>query len=204
MSSSAKIDANTRLEELAYIVSQALSEHDISVVLVGGAVVSIYTQNRYQSGDLDFVAPYSQQPITPVMESLGFKRQGRHYKHPRCAFTVEFPAGSLEIGERYIDPKECTELHSELGTLRLLTPTQSTMDRLAAFYRWNDYASLDQAVWIAASQDVDLDVVQEWSHREGAAKQYEVFKNALWRYAEELGLAGDEDEPQHRGPQQTR
>ena len=49
------IDKNTTIKELALIVSTKLRESNIDTVLVGGAVVSIYTKNEYESGDLDFI-----------------------------------------------------------------------------------------------------------------------------------------------------
>ena len=46
---------NITLKQLAGIISTKLQEHGIDSVLVGGACVSIYSQNRYQSYDLDYV-----------------------------------------------------------------------------------------------------------------------------------------------------
>ncbi len=47
--------ANTNLKDLACFVYGILKDNEINAILVGGACVSIYTQNRYQSYDLDFV-----------------------------------------------------------------------------------------------------------------------------------------------------
>ena len=55
MSSVHAITEQTTLEQLATPVCSALSESDISVVLSGGAAVSIYSENEYESYDLDFV-----------------------------------------------------------------------------------------------------------------------------------------------------
>ncbi len=41
--------------ELAAFVCTHLKDNGIDVVLSGGACVSIYTKNRYQSYDLDFI-----------------------------------------------------------------------------------------------------------------------------------------------------
>jgi len=43
------------LPELAAVVSEALEAADIIATLSGGAAVSIYTEYRYLSEDLDFV-----------------------------------------------------------------------------------------------------------------------------------------------------
>ena len=49
------ITDKTTLAELAAIVSETLERQGIVATLSGGAAVSIYTENRYVSEDLDFV-----------------------------------------------------------------------------------------------------------------------------------------------------
>lgn len=50
-----KIDfSKVTLQELACFVYETLRSYGINVVLVGGACVSIYSENRYQSMDVDF------------------------------------------------------------------------------------------------------------------------------------------------------
>jgi predicted nucleotidyltransferase len=43
------------LEGLAGFVSEGLRERGIDAILVGGACVTIYSKNRYQSYDLDYI-----------------------------------------------------------------------------------------------------------------------------------------------------
>lgn len=51
-----KIDLKTCSEkELWHYVAVHLKKNGIDTVLVGGSVVSVYTDGAYQSGDLDFV-----------------------------------------------------------------------------------------------------------------------------------------------------
>jgi hypothetical protein len=51
-----KVDWKTiSLEDLAGFVSEKLREKGIDAILVGGACATIYSRNRYQSYDLDFV-----------------------------------------------------------------------------------------------------------------------------------------------------
>lgn len=52
----AEITSNTSLQELAATISQHLEAQGVVATLSGGAAVSIYTNNRYQSYDLDFVS----------------------------------------------------------------------------------------------------------------------------------------------------
>jgi len=49
------ITEETTLTELAAIVSDVLEREGIVATLSGGAAVSIYSDNRYVSEDLDFV-----------------------------------------------------------------------------------------------------------------------------------------------------
>ena len=46
---------NITLEDLAGYLSEKLRKAGIEIILVGGACVTIYSKNRYQSHDLDFV-----------------------------------------------------------------------------------------------------------------------------------------------------
>ena len=55
MSKKPRISERTSLEDLAALVCSTLEVHGISVVLSGGAVVSIYSDAEYVSYDLDFV-----------------------------------------------------------------------------------------------------------------------------------------------------
>ena len=47
--------SNVSLRDLAGFISEHLRKKGIDAVLVGGACVTIYSENRYQSYDLDYV-----------------------------------------------------------------------------------------------------------------------------------------------------
>ena len=172
-----RITAATTIEELAAIVSTTLEAAGISAVLSGGAVVSIYTNNEYESNDLDFISPASTNRIAEAMAALGFARHARMFSHPLTPLFVEFPAGPLAIGDELI--REVGEKRTAAGTIRLLTPTQCVMDRLAAYFHWNDLQSLDQAVMVASSQKISFAKLNAWAKREGASEKLEKFKQKL-------------------------
>lgn len=46
-------------------------------------------------------------------------------------------------------------LDTPWGPLRVITPTLCVMDRLAAYWHWNDRQSWDQAVLVARHRNVD-------------------------------------------------
>jgi hypothetical protein len=88
--------------ELWHYIAVHLKKNGIDTVLVGGSVVSVYTDGAYQSGDLDFVRlDMFSSGIEKAMNEVGFKKHGRHYIHPECKHLfVEFPGGPpLGIGE---------------------------------------------------------------------------------------------------------
>lgn len=94
-----EITPDTTREQLAAIVVKKLGEHNISAVLVGGAVVSIYTANKYQSDDLDFICPASQDRLIAAMAELRFSAPNKNFVHPNTRLTVEFPGRSVGIGD---------------------------------------------------------------------------------------------------------
>ena len=84
------ISKKTTLIELAAIVSDALENAGIIATLSGGAAVSIYTDDRYQSVDLDFVTTALLKDLKIVLEPLGFLHSGR----PRLSvFGILTPPG---------------------------------------------------------------------------------------------------------------
>jgi glycerate kinase len=77
------------LSELACFVYETLKAHDIDVVLVGGACVSIYSENRYQSMDADFATYAELKSIEKVLQKFGFKRMGRCFSHANCPYVID-------------------------------------------------------------------------------------------------------------------
>ena len=125
------------IRELAAIVSDKLNEAGIDAILVGGACVSIYTKNKYLSGDLDFVSASSIKEISPVLSELGFERKSsRHFEKNDCPFFIEFVSPPAALGSEPV--RETNILKTKVGDIILLTPTDSVKDRLAAYYHWND------------------------------------------------------------------
>lgn len=174
----ARIDERTTIAELGEIVAGKLGEAGIEAVLSGGAVVSIYTVNAYESSDLDFITHATLKRLAPVMESLGFRHKDRSFVHPTCRYFVEFPPAPVEIGRLPV-PDEGIRI---VGALRLLNPTYCVLDRLAQFIHWNDRQGLGQAVLVAARHPIELPVVEAWLAAEGYPQAIEEFRAALEDY----------------------
>ena len=169
-----KISKLTTITELGAIVCEALKKTGIDVFLSGGAVVSIYTNNKYESYDLDFISLADRSKIKKVMESLGFLAdKSRLYRHPETIFLVEFPGSAMQIGEESITT--FAEVKTNSGVLKLLTPTDCVKDRLAAYFHWKDPQSLDQAVWVTDAHPINIESVKKWAKNEGMTSKLNDF-----------------------------
>jgi hypothetical protein len=166
-------------EELAGLVCQALRDAGVTVTLTGGACVSIWSEGKYVSHDLDFIeeGPVPPRSVARVLTGLGFERKGRHFVHPDTPFFVEFPTGPLMVGDERVE--HVAERETSTGVLRLLSPTDCVKDRLSAYFHWNDLQALEQALLVAAAQDVELDDVRRWAHAERNEAKHRLFQRRL-------------------------
>lgn len=169
-----KITAKTTREELAAIIVKKLSEKKIEAVLVGGSVVSIYTANKYESYDLDFISPADHREITKAMAELDFKPKGKDFFHTISKFSVEFPTGPIGIGDDQPIKAE-GKIKVDGVNITLLSPTQSVMDRLAWFFYSNDRQCLDQAVWVSEQHPVNIKRITDWATREGQQEKLQTY-----------------------------
>jgi hypothetical protein len=166
---------NIDIKSLAVLVSAELKKNGVDAVLVGGACVSIYSHNKYESADLDYISHAELKELERIMEGIGFhKKSGRHFEHNECPLFVEFPPPPVAIGKEIPVTK-----FNRLKTVTLLTPTDCVKDRLAAYYHWNDPQSLEQAVMVARAQEVDMNDIKKWSGKEGAVEKFKRFESLL-------------------------
>lgn len=167
------------IAELAAIASDKLKEKGIDALVVGGACVSIYTHNRYESGDIDFITYADLKHLDAALSSLGFsrKRYSRHFTRNDCPFFIEFVAPPAAVGKEPI--RSTSELPTKFGTIVMLTPTDCVKDRLAAFFHWNDRQALDQAVMVAQEQPVNIRAIKKWAAEEGFSDKFGVFSQEL-------------------------
>jgi hypothetical protein len=163
------IGAETSPLELAALVSQALEAKGIRATLSGGGAVSIYTENLYESRDLDFVTSERRDRLAEVLATLGFSLASdrRHFAHPGTDLFLEFPGAPLAFGHRVVEHDEIPKLETPWGEIRIVTPTLCVMDRLVAFWHWRDRQCWDQAVMVAERHAVDYDVLHEFAQEEG-------------------------------------
>lgn len=172
-----KISKEMSLRDFAFTVAGLLQKKDIQVVLTGGAVVSIYSEGKYVSKDVDFLSATDHQTIKAAMKEAGFQNQGKDFFHKDSQFTVEFPGSDLVIGDEPMKPEG--KLKAGKFVLKLLSPTQCVMDRLAAFYHWKDRQSLEQAIMVAIAHPVKLSKIAKLSNNEGMSDRYDIFLSQL-------------------------
>lgn len=163
-----RITAETSIQEIAVLVSESLVDAEIPAVLGGGGAVTLYSDNEYMSNDLDFITVARNKVIAPVVAKLGFRPQGKDFVHPDSKYFIEFPPGPLSFGGRYVDSSKTTMLDTRYGKIRIITPTQCVMDRLSWFIHHNDKQAHEQAVMVAARQEIDWNDVRSRAEAEGA------------------------------------
>jgi hypothetical protein len=79
----------------------------------------------------------------------------------------------LSVGRQQIKTVNTIEVDNMI--LKLLTPTDSVKDRLAAFYFWNDRQAFEQARLIQAYNEVDFEEIHQWSELEGELDKFNYF-----------------------------
>lgn len=172
------ITRRSTIRDVAAHVSQALTDAGITAVLTGGGAVSIYSANKYQSYDIDFVTAASRRELSTIMSGLGFKRgPGRHFEHPATKLVVEFVAWPVTVGDEVV--RKWSMITTIAGTLQILTPTQCIKDRLAAFFHWRDSQSLEQALLVGNAHRIAMTELARWSSAEGHVEDFEEFRRRL-------------------------
>ena len=167
--------AEMSMMELGGYVCQKLKDNGIEVTLSGGSCVEIYSHGAYTSYDLDLINQYNEdfRKIRQIMSELGFAEKNRYFVREDTRYFIESPSGPLSVGDMPVH--EIAEIDTEAGVLRLLTPTDCVKDRLAAYYHWNDEPSLQQAIWVARQNPINMESVKSWSEREGAQEKFDRF-----------------------------
>lgn len=167
-------------KELWEYVATHLARKGISTILVGGAVVAVYSDGAYHSGDLDFVLEnFLTDKLPAALKEIGFERkESRHFSHPKCKhLIVEFASPPVGIGD---DTNIKPDVHTVDGIkIKIYSPTDCIRDRLASYIHFQARECLDQAVLVAKRHPFNLKKVEQWCASEGGREQFEDFKRAL-------------------------
>ncbi len=161
--------------ELWRCVAWHLEGEGVSSVLVGGAVMSIYTEGSYRSGDLDMITDDLGRSLLPVaLTKIGFTSgKFRHDKHPECDYlSLEFPRGPVELGEQFtVIP---TEISVGTRKIELLSPTDCVKDRLAGYIHWKCNDAFNQPVLVFKKQGERINMIDlaKWCRGEGGSATF--------------------------------
>jgi hypothetical protein len=165
--------------ELAAHIATQLRSKGIDVILSGGSCVSIYSQDRYVSRDLDFVHTWysSKRDVREALSEIGFIERTGGFHHADTDLIVDIRPPPPAIGDERIEV--FTELSFSTGKLRLLSPTDCVKDRLSWYYHDGDRQGLAQAQLVAHANDIDLAEIERWSTREGKLDDFGQIRNLL-------------------------
>jgi hypothetical protein len=168
---------NATHQEIAAAVSEALRKHGVTAVMSGGGCVTIYSENKYQSVDLDFVDSYRDRFVIPqALAGIGFYLENDHYKNDTTDLYLEFPPGPVMIGDEFA--RNPVEWETPTGKIRMLSPTDCVKDRLLKFYEWNDAQALYQALLVVGVQQVNFREIERWSLEcEGQKERHAFFRS---------------------------
>lgn len=128
---------------------QSLYDED-PPILVGGSAVELYTAGTYVTGDLDFVGRVPD-GVRDRLERDGFEKRGRHWVHEAERIFLEFPGTSLGPGE------QPAEIELDRWVVRIVSPEDALVDRLAAWKHWRSSIDGVSAFLIWAQQRETLD-----------------------------------------------
>jgi len=92
----------------------------------------------------------------------------------------------MTVGDEPV--KEIVELEFATGRLRILSPTDCVKDRLAGYYFWKDMQCLEQAILVAADNEVDMDEIERWSEHEGMLTEFIKIKGRLVNKSNDLSV----------------
>ena len=84
-----------------------------------------------------------------------------YFEHEDTEYSVQILPPPPSVGAEAV--KNIDSIRKGNMVLKLLSPTDSVKDRLAAYYHWNDKQSLDQAISICRDNSIDLKEVERWS-----------------------------------------
>lgn len=167
------------IKNLAIYISDYLRKNGVDTVLSGGACVSIYTNNKFISLDLDFVlrSYIDFKKIENLLDNIGFQGKEMYFEHEDTEYSVQILAPPLSVGDEPV--KKIASIRKGNRVLKLLSPTDCVKDRLAGYYYWNDKQNFEQAISICRNNSVDLREVERWSKNEGMENKFEIFKRHL-------------------------
>lgn len=138
---------------IAGVLHRAFGESGLRSTVVGGSAIELHAPGIYVSGDIDLVVERLREQaaeIDAVFDSLGFEKEGRHWRIGNL--FVEVPSHVLS------DPSEFMRVGSAL--FEIVTKEVVLADRIVGYRQWKVHAWGQQAIDLLAAFGDDLD--EEW------------------------------------------
>ncbi len=155
-----------------------MSKNGIDTILVVDAVVSIYSEGLYRSGDFVFLGFFNER-LPKALKEISFERKdSRHFKHPKCKHLfIEFQNPPVGIGDDVNILPSKRKVDSV--NIKIFSPTDCVRDRLASYIHFQSRETLDQATLVASKHPCDLKKIKKWCETEGGKPQFEEFIKSL-------------------------
>jgi len=129
-------------------------------VIIGGCALSYYSREVYFTADID-LAYADREALDKVLNSIGFKKEGRYWVHEGLQLAVEAPASSLQGEEA---PLEIVELGEGLRCT-IIGVEDLVIDRINACKHWKSEIDCEMAELLVNRYVADLD----WAYLERKA-----------------------------------
>jgi len=129
-------------------------------VIIGGCALSYYSREVYFTADID-LAYADREALDKVLNSIGFKKEGRYWVHEGLQLAVEAPASSLQGEEA---PLEIVELGEGLQCT-IIGVEDLVIDRINACKHWKSEIDCEMAELLVNRYVADLD----WAYLERKA-----------------------------------
>ncbi len=139
-------------------------------------VVEAYTRGLYMTADVDYALSDPVSEVAPVLENLGFKREGRAFYHPDADLVVEFP-GRLETGEM----SRLVTVEIDGLEVSLLSLEDIISDRVSAARQWQDRSSREWArrLILAYRDRLDLGLLEAICREHHCADEFHAILASL-------------------------
>lgn len=153
---------------VASILHDAFTKAGLRCTVVGGSAMEIHAPGVYVSGDMDVVVERLRSDAVrhdTVFESLGFDREGRHWR--MGDLFVEVPGTALS------EPSELMRVGKFV--FQIVKKEVILADRIIGYRQWGTLAYGQQAIdlLVAFGDEMDEDWLREKLFREGSVDALE-------------------------------
>lgn len=154
-------DLTQEMLGVASIVQELLEPIGLKPVVVGGLALACWvSEDRYLTGDIDVAMPTTE-PVTRLLEGVGFEREGRFWILPGREIFLEAPESQLRPDA---DGHEEVELPSGRRVL-VQTAEGVLIIRMEELAGAPHSETFEQCLWLVGSGEIDYDTVTRLSER---------------------------------------